>query len=65
MMSLSGHGTFVGGDLVGLNEETICRYFHTFIDVDDVSHEDEVLMDVCYFPVALYCYYFSRLSLLI
>ncbi len=65
MMSFTSHGALVCGDLVGLNEETISRYFHSFIDVNNVSNEDEVLMDICYFPVTLYCYYFSRLCLLV
>jgi hypothetical protein len=45
-VSLSSHGTLVSGYFVGLYEHTISRYFHSFIDLNDISNEHKILMDL-------------------
>lgn len=43
---LSGHGTLVSGDLVGLDEDGIGWDLHAFTDLHDISDKHIVLVDV-------------------
>lgn len=65
MVRLTGHCTLVSGDLVGLDDEPVGGDLHTFVDVDDVADQDEILVHVEDFSVSANSHNFPRFSLLV
>lgn len=44
-IDFTSHCAFIGGDFIGLEKDSISWDFHTFIDLNDISNKDKVLVN--------------------
>lgn len=49
---LTGHGRFVSLDTRGLHDDTIDWYVHTCLDLDDISDDDVVVLNLFFFSIS-------------
>lgn len=42
----SCHGALIGCNIVGLDEDAVCRNFHSLVDCDHIASQYKVLVDL-------------------